>query len=94
MIDICTITQDEAEFNSKRRSSAWTMRQRGDQRYGPYSLVDLQNYVQSGNVATEDLAQSEGMEESIPVIQILGNIPVASPAAKSSASTVAEPRFG
>ncbi len=66
---------------------------RGDQRYGPYSLVDLQNYVQSGNVATEDLAQSEGMEEWIPVIQILGNIPVASPAAKSSASTVAEPRL-
>lgn len=48
---------------------------RGDQRYGPYSLSDLQQYVQSGNVATEDLAQSEGMQEWIPVNQILGNIP-------------------
>jgi hypothetical protein len=48
---------------------------RGDQRYGPYSLSDLQQYVQSGNVATEDLAQSEGMQDWIPVNQILGNIP-------------------
>lgn len=48
---------------------------RGDQRYGPYSLSDLQQYVQSGNVATEDLAQSEGMQEWTPVNQILGNIP-------------------
>ena len=48
---------------------------RGEQRFGPYSLTDLQQYVQSGNVATEDLAQSEGMQEWIPVNQILGNIP-------------------
>lgn len=48
---------------------------RGEERYGPYSLTDLQQYVQSGNVAIEDLAQSEGMQEWIPVQQILGNIP-------------------
>ena len=40
---------------------------RGEERFGPYSLTDLQQYVQSGNVATEDLAQSEGMQEWIPV---------------------------
>jgi hypothetical protein len=57
---------------------------RGDQRYGPYSLTDLQKYVQSGNVLTEDLAQSEGMEQWIPVIQILGNIPAPSSAASST----------
>jgi hypothetical protein len=48
---------------------------RGDQRYGPYSLGDLQKYVQSGNVAVEDMAQSEGMADWVPVSQILGNIP-------------------
>jgi hypothetical protein len=52
---------------------------RGDQRYGPYTLSDLQQHVQTGNVVTEDLAQSEGMTEWVPVIQILGNIPAPTP---------------
>lgn len=50
---------------------------RGDQRFGPYSLSDLQQYVQSGNVLVEDMAQSEGMEDWVPVSQVLGNIPTA-----------------
>ena len=66
---------------------------RGNQRYGPYSLTDLQTYVQSGNVATEDLAQSEGMEEWIPVIQILGNIPAPSSSSNAPPTAVAEPRL-
>lgn len=66
---------------------------RGDQRYGPYSLTDLQTYVQSGNVATEDLAQSEGMEEWIPVIQILGNIPAAASSSNAAPIAVPESRF-
>ena len=49
---------------------------RGDQRFGPYSLSDLQQYVQSGNLAVEDVAQSEGMTEWVPLSQVLGNIPV------------------
>jgi hypothetical protein len=49
---------------------------RGEQRFGPYSLSDLQNYVQSGNVLTDDLTQSEGMTEWVPISQVLGNIPV------------------
>lgn len=48
---------------------------RGDQRFGPYALSDLQKYVQSGNVLTEDLAQSDGMTDWVPVSQVLGNIP-------------------
>jgi hypothetical protein len=52
---------------------------RDDQRYGPYSLAELQQHVQSGNVVTEDLAQSEGMTDWVPVIQILGNIPAPVP---------------
>jgi hypothetical protein len=49
---------------------------RGDQEFGPYSLADLQQYVLSGHVLTDDLAQSEGMSEWIPVAQILGDIPI------------------
>jgi GYF domain 2 len=48
---------------------------RGEQRYGPYSLSDLQGYVQSGNVTPEDMTQSDGMTDWIPVSQVLGNIP-------------------
>lgn len=48
---------------------------RGEQRFGPYTLSDLQNYVQSGNVLTADLAQSEGMTDWLPVSQVLGTIP-------------------
>ena len=50
---------------------------RGEQRFGPYSLSDLQTYVQSGNVLAADLAQSEGMPDWVPVSQVLGNIPAA-----------------
>lgn len=63
---------------------------RGEERFGPYSLTDLQQYVQSGNVATEDLAQSEGMQEWIPVNQILGNIPAPTHATEATAVPVAE----
>jgi hypothetical protein len=66
---------------------------RGDDRYGPYSLSDLQNYVQAGNVLTEDLAQSEGMTEWIPVIQILGNIPAPSRVSDVSPLAVPEPQL-
>ena len=48
---------------------------RGEQRFGPYGLADLQNYVQSGNIMIDDLAQSEGMTDWVPVAQVLGNIP-------------------
>ena len=48
---------------------------RGEQRFGPYSLSDLQQYVQSGNVLVEDMSQSEGMADWVPVSQVLGNIP-------------------
>jgi hypothetical protein len=48
---------------------------RGEQRFGPYSLSDLQQYVQSGNVTLEDLTQSEGMADWVPVSHVLGNIP-------------------
>jgi hypothetical protein len=65
---------------------------RGDERYGPYSLSDLQKYVESGNVLTEDMAQSEGMTEWVPVITILGNIPAPSQNAAAT-SIAAEPQL-
>jgi hypothetical protein len=48
---------------------------RGEERYGPYSLTDLQQYVESGNVLLTDMAQSEGMVDWVPVSQVLGDIP-------------------
>lgn len=48
---------------------------RGDQKFGPYTLAELQRYVQSGNITPEDLAQSEGMTDWAPVSLVLGNIP-------------------
>lgn len=48
---------------------------RGEQKYGPYSLSDLQRYTQSGNIALDDVTQSEGMADWVPVSQVLGNIP-------------------
>jgi hypothetical protein len=54
---------------------------RGETNFGPYTLTDLQQYVQSGNIALEDLAQSEGVSDWISVRKILGDIPLATPAA-------------
>lgn len=38
---------------------------------GPYSLIDLQRYVASGEIAPGDLARGEGMPNWVPVSQIL-----------------------
>jgi GYF domain 2 len=65
---------------------------RGDQRFGPYSLSDLQRYVQSGNIATEDLTQSEGMTDWVPVSQVLGNIPATAVTAGGAAAAPAPER--
>ena len=50
---------------------------RGEEKFGPYSLSDLQRYVQAGNISPTDLAQSEGMADWVPVAQVLGTIPAA-----------------
>jgi hypothetical protein len=52
---------------------------RGDQEYGPYSLADLQLYVQQGNVAQTDKVRSEGMSDWAPVSSVIGTIPVQAP---------------
>src|SRR5260370_11788781 len=67
---------------------------RGEQRFGPYSLSDLQQYVQSGNLAVGDLAQSEGMTDWVPLSQVLGNIPAMAMAGGGVAvATAAEPQL-
>lgn len=52
---------------------------RGEQEYGPYSLADLQAYVQQGSVSRDDLVRSEGLDGLLKVSQVIGNI-VAAPA--------------
>jgi hypothetical protein len=66
---------------------------RGEQSFGPYSLSDLQRYVQSGNVLTDDLAQSEGMTEWVPVSQVLGNIPSPAMDGAANAEAIAAPQL-
>jgi hypothetical protein len=66
---------------------------RGEQSFGPYSLSDLQRYVQSGNVLTDDLAQSEGMTEWVPVSQVLGNIPSPAMDGAANAEAIASPQL-
>jgi hypothetical protein len=44
---------------------------RGGQTYGPYTLSDLNRYVQSGHVLLSDLAKSDEMAEWVPVSQIV-----------------------
>lgn len=52
--------------------------QRGDQKFGPYSLAEIQEYIHSGRILLSDQAQSEGMTEWVPISQIIGNIPIPS----------------
>jgi GYF domain 2 len=47
--------------------------------YGPYTLADLQRYVAQGNIALTDLTRSEGLNDWVPVSQVIGNIPVPVP---------------
>jgi hypothetical protein len=67
---------------------------RGEQRFGPYSLSDLQNYAQSGNLVASDLAQSEGMTDWVPLTQVLGNIPAGTMGGGgTAAAVVAQPQL-
>lgn len=64
---------------------------RGDEQFGPYSLADIQQYVQSGNISLGDLAQSEGISEWVPVSQVIGNIPIPVTAYGAAAAPALEP---
>jgi hypothetical protein len=58
--------------------------------YGPYTLADVQRYVAQGNILMTDLARSEGLNDWVPVSQVLGNIavPVPAPAMPGTVGTV------
>jgi hypothetical protein len=64
---------------------------RGDETFGPYSLADIQQYVQSGNISLGDLAQSEGMNNWVPVSQVIGNIPIPVTTQGAAAAPAMEP---
>jgi GYF domain 2 len=61
------------------------------QEYGPYTLSELQRYVASGNVLLTDLCRSEGLNDWVPVSQVIGNIPVpvAAPAPTAASAAAA-----
>lgn len=64
---------------------------RGEETFGPYSLADIQQYVQSGNISSGDLAQSEGMNDWVPVSQVIGNIPIPVTTHGAAAAPAMEP---
>ena len=47
--------------------------QRGDQRYGPYTPQELQQYVAEGRVLLTDLAWAEGMPAWVTVADVIGS---------------------
>jgi hypothetical protein len=49
---------------------------RGEEKFGPYTLAQLHEYLETGHIVETDLAQSEGMTEWLPVKEVLGNIPL------------------
>src|SRR5689334_15193172 len=57
---------------------------RGDQKFGPYKLADLQRYVQSGNISIEDMVESEGTAGQVSVSSVLGNVAFAPAVATQS----------
>lgn len=52
---------------------------RGEKEFGPYTLSELQGYVQSGHVSADDLTKNDGMAEWEPVSRVLGTIPAPPP---------------
>jgi hypothetical protein len=58
--------------------------------YGPYTLAELQRYVASGNVLLTDMCRSEGLQEWVPVSQVIGNIPVPAAAPAPAAAAPAQ----
>ena len=63
---------------------------RGEQKFGPYKLADLQRYVQSGNISIEDMVESEGTSGMVPVAAVLGNIAMPGAAAPIAAAPPVE----
>src|SRR5258708_16443003 len=52
------------------------MLKRGEETYGPYSLADLQRYVQSGNLVCTYLTKSEGMADWATISKVIGTVQV------------------
>ena len=54
---------------------------RGDDKYGPYTLADLQRYVASGNISPLDIVFREGDDARMQVSEVLSSNAPASPPA-------------
>ena len=62
--------------------------QRGEEKFGPYTLAEMQQYAQAGRILHTDLAKSDGMNDWVSVSQILGNIPATAAAPVTVAAPV------
>jgi len=51
---------------------------RNGQIFGPYSLIEVQRYLASGQILPTDLAQSDAMQEWLPIEQLFPTAPTPS----------------
>lgn len=49
---------------------------RNGQIYGPYSLIEVQRYLASGQILPTDLAQGDSMQEWLPIEQLFPTTPI------------------
>ncbi len=60
-----------------------------EQTLGPFTLMQLQQQLDTGVITAADLAQSEGMADWVPVSQVLGNIPIPAATGYGAAAAMA-----
>jgi hypothetical protein len=63
----------------------------GEQTYGPFTLVQLQNEVRAGRIAPSALVKSEGMPDWRPSPEVLGAISLAPPSLAPRAAAALAP---
>ena len=63
---------------------------RGDESSGPYSLEEVQAYLDQGLLLPTDLAWQEGMEDWVPLSELLGQSAAPEPAPSPPAPVMAE----
>ncbi len=59
---------------------------RNGEQYGPYAKVDVQRYLRTGEIYPGDLGRSEGMNQWLPISQLVGTVapPLPSPGTGSN----------
>ena len=60
---------------------------RNGEQYGPYAKVEVQRYLRTGEIYPGDLGRSEGMNQWLPISQVVGTGPPPLPSSGTSFSS-------